>query len=268
MTQQKDEIIQIFDSIASRTSWERLYIGTIDRISYNFVTRQRAVEELLAPYLIGKALDLGCGSGDLVPFYVNKWVSYTGVDLSHNMIERAHVNYASLIQDNTAVFQMADCEALPFVAGAFDMISAVALIEYLPDPTKAFDEIARVMKTGGYALVTVPHRKCINSKVRAFLKPLRDLFFPLYLKLQKAPLAAMKSVTHFSYDQIEADFFMNSRGFVKIADRYTNFHIVLHPLDHLIPKVYMRISEQIDRGKRDQAYKNWASNYIALYRKN
>ena len=268
MNTSKDEIIQVFDSIASRMSWEKLYSGQVDRISYNFITRQRAVEEMLVPLTAGKVLDLGCGSGDLVNFYVSKGARYVGVDLSRNMIERANVNYASWVQQKKAVFQVADCEALPFSDGEFDVLSAVALIEYLPDPSKALDEISRVVKIGGVALITVPNKKCFNSRIRDFFAPIRNLLFPLYLKWKKAPLAAMKRVTHYSYRQEEIDFLMNTRGFRRIGERFTNFYIIPHPADHLMPKIYMRMSECIDRGRQDQKYKDWAANYIALYRKN
>lgn len=267
MSNQKEEIAQVFDSLASKSSWEKLYSGQIDRISYNFVTRQRAVEELLQPYIIGRALDIGCGTGDLVVFYAKKGVIYAGIDLSNNMIKRANFNYADLVQEGKASFHVADCENLPFSDREFDVLSAVALIEYLSDPSKALDEISRVIKTGGHVLITVPNKACINNRIRFFLKPVTNMLFPVYIKLKKSPLVSMKNVKHHSYTQEEIDLLMKYRGFQKIDDRYTNFHIITHPLDHLMPKLYMKISERIDRGKLAKAYKNWAANYIAIYKK-
>lgn len=264
---QKEEITEVFDSLASEFSWEKLYSGQVDRVSYNFITRQRAVEELLQPYIAGKALDIGCGSGDLVAFYVKKVISYTGVDLSQHMIKRANLNYAKFVEKSKANFQVADCEKLPFKDREFDVLSAVALVEYLADPSKALDEIGRVIKTGGYALVTVPNKRCINNGIRFILKPVIDMLFPFYLKLNKSTLATMRKVKHYSYTQKEIDLLMENRGFKKIGDRYTNFHIIPHPLDHLIPKIYIKMSEKIDRKKLDKAFKNWASNYIGLYKK-
>ncbi|MCX5704016.1 MAG: hypothetical protein NT066_05975, partial [Candidatus Omnitrophica bacterium] len=113
----------------------------------------------------------------------------------------------------------------------------------------------------------VPNKRCINNRIRAFLQPIVNILFPLYIRLKKSPLALMKNVKHYSYAQKEIDLLMKNRGFQKIDDRYTNFHIIPHPLDHLIPKVYMKISEKIDRRKLDKAFKNWASNYISIYKK-
>lgn len=267
MKNQKEETIKVFDSIASDFSWERLYSSKMDRINYNFITRQRTVEELLEPYITGKVLDIGCGSGDLVTFYSKKEIFYTGIDLSNHMIKRANFNYADLVQKGKVNFQVADCEKLPFKDGEFDVLSAVALIEYLPDPSRSLNEISRVVKDGGYALVTVPNKKCINNLFRFLWKPIRDLLFPLYLRFKKASLASMKNVKHYSYDQKEIDMLMKNKGFQKVDDRYTNFHIIPHPLDHLIPRIYIKISEAISNRKLDKVFRNWASNYIALYRK-
>lgn len=267
MKDRKQGVAQVFDNIALKSSWEKLYQGKIDRISYNFASRQRAVEELLKPYVSGKALDIGCGSGDLAVFYAAKGAGYTGVDLSSSMIERARSNYAALIREGRADFKVADCENLPFNDGEFDVLSAVALIEYLPDPLKALGEIFRVVKTGGYILITVPNKKCINNLFRAIFKPVTSLLFPIYTRMKKSPLALMRNVRHYNYSQNEIDLMMEGRGFQKIAHRYTNFHIIPHPLDHLIPKTYIKISEKIDNNKLDNAFKSWAANYLAVYKK-
>jgi ubiquinone/menaquinone biosynthesis C-methylase UbiE len=268
MISQKEDVIQVFDAIAARASWEKLYSEKPNRINYGFITRQRAVEEMIGPYAKGKVLDLGCGSGDLSVFYAKKGADYIGVDLSSKMIERANKNYANLVQQKKAVFQVGDCENLPFQDGEFDALSAVALIEYLPDPSKALDEMARITKKGGIVLLSAPHKNCVNNYIRSAMAPFRNFFFPLYMKLKKPDLAVMKDVKHFHYDREAMDRLMKKRGFERIDDRYTNFYVVPHPLDHLLPKMYMNLSERIDRGGRDKSYKNWAANYIALYKKN
>lgn len=268
MHKTKQEVIDVFDDIAAKRSWEELYSGKLDRVSYNFMARQRAVEELLEPYTNGRALDIGCGSGDLCGFYFQKGVRYTGMDLSSKMIERANANYRSFVESGKVDFQVGDCESLPFETGEADVLSAVALIEYLPDPTRALDEIARVTKSGGYAVVTVPHLYCIDNVFRFIFKPIVTLLFPLYQKIRFRPLTVMSSVKHYKFSQPDLDQRMGERGFEKIEDRYTNFHAIPHPIDHLMPSIYIKLSEALDRGGKGRFFKIWASNYIALYRKN
>ena len=263
----KESVINVFDDIAEQRSWEQLYSGKLDRVNYNFKSRQRAVDELLNPYAAGNVLDIGCGSGDLCPFYMEKGARYLGLDLSQKMIERANANYSSHVERGKARFQVADCESLPYGTGEADVVSAVALIEYLPDPSRALDEIARVTKNGGYALVTVPYKYCINTLFRLALKPIIALIMPIYKLINKRSMTVMSAVKHHSYGSSRLDKIMSERKFEKVASRYTNFHVIPHPLDHIVPSLYIKLSEIFDRSGKGNYFKFWASNYIALYRK-
>lgn len=272
MTSVKSQVIDVFDDIAEKRAWENLYSETIEsgkigRTGYNFVARRRAVAELIDPYAQGALLDIGCGTGDLAPIYAARDVAYTGVDLSSQMIERAHENFSELIEAGKAKFEVADCEELPLGDQMYDVVTAVALIEYLPDASAALDEIVRVTKAGGYALVTVPYSRCINTYIRWMLKPIVKLLVPIYALLKRQPLLAMKDVKHYDYNEEELDGMMKQRGCELVEFTYTNFHVVPFILDQLFPRLYIRLSEKIDRGGKAKRYRRWASNYIALYRK-
>ncbi|MFB0564546.1 MAG: class I SAM-dependent methyltransferase [Candidatus Aminicenantaceae bacterium] len=265
---QKEDVIRVFDDLASKSSWERLYSGHIDRIRYNFVTRLRAVEELIDLNVKGDILDVGCGTGDLAPFVTRKGAIYHGVDLSAEMIKRANTIYSVLVKNGKATFQIGDCENLHFCDKKFNTVIAIGLIEYLPDPSRFLSEMERVTKSGGYFLITVPYKECINSKIRKLLFPIKSILFPIYAKLKNPHLVPAIDVKHYSYNEIELDELMENRNFRRVDFRFTNFHIIPHPLDHLLPKLYMKISERIDRKGLGVHYKKWASNYIALFQKN
>lgn len=51
---------------------------------------------------------------------------------------------------------LGDACALPYADGRFDLVVATDVIEHVDQDGKALDEIRRVLKPGGYALVTVP----------------------------------------------------------------------------------------------------------------
>ena len=263
----KENVIEVFDNIASKGSWEELYSGHIDRVTYNFISRQRTVEQLLEPVINGQVLDVGCGTGDLAPFVIRKNAAYTGVDLSAKMIERAIINYDTIIKSGKATFQIADCEYLPFPSKKFDIVTAVALLEYLPDPIQFLHEVQKVIRPGGDFLLTVPYKNCINLKIKKLLSPLIKTLFPIYARLKVRPLLPTKNLQHFTYSEKELDETVAICDFQRVSYCYSNFHIIIHPFDHLLPGLYMRTSERIDRKGLGESYKRWASNYIALFRK-
>ena len=114
MMNQQEKVTEVFDNLAWNGSWEKLYKGHVDRTTYNFMSRFRAVEELLGSCVEGEILDVGCGTGDLLPLIIQKTGNYYGVDISSKMIERANVRFADAIKKNVASFHIADCDMLPF----------------------------------------------------------------------------------------------------------------------------------------------------------
>lgn len=50
----------------------------------------------------------------------------------------------------------ADAAALPFPSAVFDGVLMKDILEHVPDPFAALDEVARVTKPGGKLIVTVP----------------------------------------------------------------------------------------------------------------
>src|SRR6185295_8726604 len=53
-----------------------------------------------------------------------------------------------------AEIRKSDVDALPFPDASFDVVMAIEVVRYVPDRTRMYAEIARVLKPGGFALVT------------------------------------------------------------------------------------------------------------------
>jgi DNA-binding transcriptional MerR regulator len=98
-----------------------------------------------------KILELGCGNGELwrcsedkIPKNAELFLS----DISEGMISDARENLRIL--KNKIEFKITDCKELPYEAESFDMVIANHMLFYIKDREKAFSEIKRVLKTGGY----------------------------------------------------------------------------------------------------------------------
>jgi len=83
-----------------------------------------------------------------------------GLDLSEVTTARARANarHLHLVQ--------ADIRRLPFAPGSFDFVYTMGTIEHIDEYQTAVDEVGRVLKPGGLAIVGVPH------KWNVYLRPL------------------------------------------------------------------------------------------------
>ena len=96
-----------------------------------------------------RLLDLGCGTGFTLT-QLPPGVRATGLDYSPTALRlaRRRATSASLVRGSAY--------ALPFGDGAFDAALALDVLEHLGDDRAAARELARVVRPGGVAIVTVP----------------------------------------------------------------------------------------------------------------
>ncbi len=110
----------------------------------------------LARILIGAptplVLDVACGTGRLPktllgqPEFAGKII---GLDASRGMLAEAA---RALGERVTWIWQHA--EQLPFDAGAFDAVTCLEALEFMPNATRALTEMARVLRPGGVLLTS------------------------------------------------------------------------------------------------------------------
>ncbi|CAL59662.1 class I SAM-dependent methyltransferase [Methanocella arvoryzae] len=120
-------------------------------------------EGLFFPYLFGRirelvadrfipslpndavVLDVGCGTGQQTLLFREKGIAVVGVDISAGLVRVANEK----IGEN--ICMVSDACRLPFVDGVFDAVScAGSTLNHIPDYGCFFDEVARVLKPGGY----------------------------------------------------------------------------------------------------------------------
>jgi SAM-dependent methyltransferase len=98
-----------------------------------------------------RVLDLGSGAGIDV-FIVAKAVGPTGkaigLDMTDEMLKRARANKVKLGITN-AEFWKGEIEDMPVESASIDRIISNCVINLVPDKSKAFSEIYRVLKPGG-----------------------------------------------------------------------------------------------------------------------
>ncbi len=110
------------------------------------VTTSRANE------LHGRLLEVGVGTGLALPRYKEE-LDVTGIDLSPDMLQRAHERAAKLGLTNIRALLEMDATRLTFADESFDIVVALYVMTVVPDPVKAMHELARVTRPGGRILI-------------------------------------------------------------------------------------------------------------------
>jgi SAM-dependent methyltransferase len=99
-----------------------------------------------------RVLDAGCGSGGASAIAARLGVVVTGVDLSDQMI--AVCREKTELTDCT--FKVGSLEALPFEDASFDAVIASMVLHFCPSPTRALQELKRVLVPSGRIAVSSP----------------------------------------------------------------------------------------------------------------
>jgi ubiquinone/menaquinone biosynthesis C-methylase UbiE len=101
-------------------------------------------------------LDVGCNTGDTEHFLVNLYPyidKVVGLDNSEKRIERAKQKWEERGKPNKIEFILGDGGGLPFEDETFDKIVCAETLEWIKDPLKAIQEIKRVLRPNGIAVI-------------------------------------------------------------------------------------------------------------------
>ena len=113
-------------------------------------SRDKKFLELLEPNPYAKVIDLGCGNGEFTLKIKDKigCNKIFGVDIYEPSVKKAKSRGIEVIKHDLNVFPY------PFEDGSFDVVVSNQVIEHLFYPVKFLKEIYRILKLGGYAVIS------------------------------------------------------------------------------------------------------------------
>lgn len=154
-----------------------------------------------------------------------------GLDLSRVVAFRARKN--AVRNGHSPALLRADIRELPFPEGTFDVVYTMGTIEHIDEYKDALQEIHRVLRPGGRAIIGVPH------KWDLFLRPLMVSVLTAFGKYLYAPEKSFsagelrRDVEATGLKVIERTGILTVPGFLRMADLF--FFTRRIPLYRLTP---------------------------------
>lgn len=179
------------------------------------------------PHIHGDVLEPGCGEGRGIGLLASKANSYTALDKITHVIDQLKPEYPDV-----AFHQMHFPPFSNLKDNTFDVVISFQVIEHIRDDKKFLEEIHRVLKPGGMAIITTPNIKMTLTRnpwhIREYTcTELKNLAGSIFSKVEMKGIAGNEKVMDY-YEQNKAS-----------VAKFTRFDIL--NLQYRLPATLLRI---------------------------
>lgn len=115
----------------------------------------------------GKLLEIGCSMGTDLLQLARSGFDVTGIDLTEEGIRLAKLRFT--LYNHQASLMVSDAEDLPFDDNTFDIVYSFGVLHHTPDTQGAINEVYRVLKPGGLAVIMLYNKYSFNYVVHRIL---------------------------------------------------------------------------------------------------
>ena len=121
-----------------------------------------------------KILDVGTGTAQIPIELLGRPVSteVTAIDLAGEMLKAAEQNVSRAGLGRSLKLELVDAKDLPYDDCTFDVVMSNSIVHHIPRPLDVFQEIVRVLGTGGFLFV----RDLLRPPDRATLEYLVETY--------------------------------------------------------------------------------------------
>lgn len=129
----------------------------IKNILINYI-HNKELKYLISNYFKGKLLDIGCGDKP-----------YKNIARPH-VTEHIGLDHKNTLHDKSKIDLFGTAYNIPKENEYFDTVLCTAVLEHLEEPDKAIKEANRILKSGGYAIYSVPLFWHLHEEPRDFYR--------------------------------------------------------------------------------------------------
>src|SRR5947209_14743674 len=127
----------------------------------------------------------------------------TGLDISHTFVEIARENAR---QAGVSVdFQQGDASRMPFAAGSFDLIICQAAFKNFSRPGEAIDEMYRVLRNGGMAIIQDMRKDASDAAIREEVNPMRLTPVNAFMTRQSLRMLRQRAYTKEQFERLATE---------------------------------------------------------------
>lgn len=223
------------------------YTGFIEKIlDYFRSARARTVRRYIKTP--GRILDIGCGNGGFLNYLIKQGFEGHGIELPGKAAQRAE-------QIPNLQLKIGPLTEKDFSEDLFDCICMWHVFEHLTEPQKTLSTIQKILKPGGYLMMSLPNFSSIQSKLFRgnwlHLDPPKHLFFLeppdliskmkgfgfqliklSYFSLEQNPFGIQQSILNCLLRQRDV-LFESLKGNNDYTKRYPRFSIALQKLFYI-----------------------------------
>jgi SAM-dependent methyltransferase len=206
------------------------YLHYWDGRDYEHAAEEMAIKRLLGGKHFRNAVDVGGGYGRLCVLLENFADKVTLAEPSQQQLDIAK----DFLKDHPEIDRkLLQADDLKFKNGEIDLLTMIRVMHHLPDPSREFAEIARVLADDGYAIIEVANYMHARNRLKHLLKGKKMPVEPVDIRsaqnrrqdeipfVNHNPHTVMKQLAHagLKVDRILSVSNLRSPGLKKIVPR-------------------------------------------------
>jgi len=170
----------------------------------------------------GELLEVGCGMGTDILQLARRNMKVTGIDLTEEGIKLASKRFK--LYNIPGTMNIDDAENLSFENNSFDVVYSFGVLHHTPDTEKSINEVHRVLRNDGLAVIMLYHKRSFNYIIHRMLNAPFDGNWKDRCPIEHAYTKKQinKMFSEFSEVQLETEYFMTT-GFGIIWDLIPKF---------------------------------------------